>query len=290
MDGAARTSAAKLRVAPDAPPRLRMRDLTAMTGLDRQTIHFYIQAGLLPEGDKTGRNTALYDHGHVERIELIRKLQREKFLPLRAIRALLDGDEAAFEPSQRKLLLDVRAQLRAQGFRAPEAGASEELVLVEPLLRQHGLPRADFDELRDLGLIEVHRRRGALAIHERDVFRIEILGAIRAAGLTRELGFVGADLLLYEEAMQRLFERERELVLARVQHLDPAELARIFERVLPLVGDLLHRLHTARVEAFFDSLGADAPRPNSAPPPPNARRQTAKTKPNPNPRRRSHAQ
>ncbi|MFO0616002.1 MAG: MerR family transcriptional regulator [Polyangiaceae bacterium] len=279
MDGAGRAEGAGRG---EASPKLRMRDLTAMTGLDRQTIHFYIQAGLLPEGDKTGRNTALYDRGHVERIELIRRLQREKFLPLRAIRAVLDGDEAAFEPSQRKLLLDVKAQLRSQGFQAPESTAAEELLLVEPLLREHGLDRADFDELRELGLIEVHRRKGALAIRRRDAFRIEILGAIRTAGLTRELGFVGADLLLYEEAMQRLFERERELVLSRVQHLDPGELARIFERVLPLVGDLLHRLHTARVEAFFESLGADAK-------PAKARRST-RSKRSPDARRRSHAQ
>jgi DNA-binding transcriptional MerR regulator len=278
MDGAGRG---------DASPKLRMRDLTAMTGLDRQTIHFYIQAGLLPEGDKTGRNTALYDRGHVERIELIRQLQREKFLPLRAIRAVLDGDEAAFEPSQRKLLLDVKAQLRSQGFRAPESSDAEELLLVEPLLQRHGLPRADFEELRELGLLEVHQQKSALAIRQRDAFRIEILGAIRSAGLTRELGFVGADLLLYEEAMQRLFERERELVLSRVQHLDPAELARIFERVLPMVGELLHRLHTARVEAFFESLGADA-----GPAKPNAKatKRPARRVRNTPARRRSHAQ
>lgn len=279
------------RVGADAS-KLRMRDLTALTGLDRQTIHFYIQAGLLPEGDKTGRNTALYDRGHVERIALIRRLQREKFLPLRAIRAVLDGDEAAFEPSQRKLLLDVKAQLRSQGFRSTPTGAPEDLVPVEPLLAKHGLGRADFDEMKALGLIDVLRapsssksaRGGALSIRQRDAFRIEILGAIRAAGLTRDLGFVASDLLLYEEAMQRLFEQERELVLSRVQHLDPATLASIFERVLPLVGELLHRLHTARVEAFFESLGAAEPAP--AKPPVH----TAPLRRSPSPRRRSHAQ
>lgn len=281
----------------EAGDKLRMRDLTALTGLDRQTIHFYIQAGLLPEGDKTGRNTALYDRGHVERIALIRRLQKEKFLPLRAIRAVLDGDEAAFEPSQRKLLLDVKAQLRAQGFRSTPTGAPEDLVPVEPLLAKHGLGRADFEEMRELGLIDVVRAstskgRGATSIRRRDAFRIEILGAIRAAGLTRDLGFVASDLLLYEEAMQRLFEQERELVLRRVQHLDPADLARTFERVLPLVGELLHRLHTARVEAFFESLGAEAPstEPSTAAPSPKSPVRPAPARRTPSQRRRSHAQ
>ena len=36
----------------------RMKDLCDRTGLPRQVIHFYIQQGLLPEGQKTGRNMA----------------------------------------------------------------------------------------------------------------------------------------------------------------------------------------------------------------------------------------
>jgi DNA-binding transcriptional MerR regulator len=250
--------------------KLRMRDLTAMTGLDRQTIHFYMKAGLLPEGDKTGRNKALYDREHVERIELIRKLQKEQFLPLKAIRAVLDGDEAAFEPAQRRLLLDVKAMLRARGFGAVSLGAhgassaaeEAERIPVLKLLEQHGLPKVDFDEMVELGLLHVEKVRGAdgkavPSIRRRDAFRIELLGAIRQAGLTRELGFAAADLLIYEEAIERLFVRERELVMSRIQHLDPGVIARIFERTLPLVGELLHRLHTARAERFFESLGAD---------------------------------
>ena len=78
--------------APSIPssPTYRMRDLCALTGLSRQAIHFYIQQGLLPPGHKTGRNTAFYGPEHVERVNVIRRLQHELFLPLKAIRALLD--------------------------------------------------------------------------------------------------------------------------------------------------------------------------------------------------------
>ncbi|MFN8644674.1 MAG: MerR family transcriptional regulator [Candidatus Binatia bacterium] len=61
-----------------------MRDLTRATGLTRETIHFYIAQGLLPPGTKTGRNTAEYGREHLERLQRIRDLQAQHFLPLRA--------------------------------------------------------------------------------------------------------------------------------------------------------------------------------------------------------------
>src|SRR5688500_20290219 len=98
--------------APGARP-FRMRDLCEMTGLSRQAIHFYIQQGLVPEGRKTGRNMAWYGPEHVERLQLVRRLQEERFLPLKAIRALLDGETAPLDPAKRALLPDVGARLDA---------------------------------------------------------------------------------------------------------------------------------------------------------------------------------
>src|SRR4051812_29405876 len=95
----------------DAYP-FKMKDLCARTGLPRQAVHFYIQQGLVPEGHKTGRNMAYYGPEHVERLLLVRRLQHERFLPLKAIRALLDERDDAFSPAQRRLLEDVKQHLR----------------------------------------------------------------------------------------------------------------------------------------------------------------------------------
>ena len=73
--------------------RYKMKDLTEATGLERQAIHFYIQQGLLPPGLKTGRNMAWYGEAHLERLRLIQKLQQERFLPLKAIKAIFEGRE-----------------------------------------------------------------------------------------------------------------------------------------------------------------------------------------------------
>ena len=97
----------------------RMKDLSELTGLPRQVIHFYIQQGLVPEGHKTGRNMAYYSDEHVERIRLVRQLQEERFLPLKAIRAALRGEDDHFTPAQRTLLLEVKERL-AGTVAAPE--------------------------------------------------------------------------------------------------------------------------------------------------------------------------
>ena len=76
-----------------------------------QAIHFYIQQGLLPPGRKTGRNMAWYTEEHVERLHLIKKLQHERFLPLKAIKALFDGEDGVFSPRQHAFLAGVKERL-----------------------------------------------------------------------------------------------------------------------------------------------------------------------------------
>ena len=89
----------------------RMKDLCDLTGLGRQAIHFYIQRGLLPPGRKTGRNMAYYGEAHVKRLQLIKKLQHERFLPLKAIKAILDDQKGAFSESQEGFLAELKARL-----------------------------------------------------------------------------------------------------------------------------------------------------------------------------------
>ena len=54
-----------------------------------RTVHFYIQQGLLPPAEGAGR-AARYGPGHLARLRLIRRLQREH-LPLSEIRRQLDA-------------------------------------------------------------------------------------------------------------------------------------------------------------------------------------------------------
>jgi DNA-binding transcriptional MerR regulator len=160
-----RATTATRRESPALSWSYKMADLCRLTGMPRQAIHFYIREGLIPAGHKTGRNNARYGDVHVERIRIVRQLQNERFMPLKAIRAVLDGRDDAFTPEQRGFLVDVKRRLATT------------------LARPRG--KSDFDDLVRS-------------------WAFELLGEVRRAGFARELGFDARLLEIYERTVARL--------------------------------------------------------------------------------------
>jgi DNA-binding transcriptional MerR regulator len=231
-----------------------MKDLCELTGLPRQVIHFYIQQGLLPPGLKTGRNMAYYGPQHVERVQLIRQLQHERFLPLKAIKALLDGQEGAFSPEQRQQLLGVRERLSAVLAREEDRGPVPRALDAEALLARTGVPRADLERAIELGFVGAREEDGRLLVAADQAWMIEIWGRLRAAGFTPERGFRVDDLAIFEEVIGELFARESALFAERVRDLEPDEVASMIERALPIVHEFLARYHAMRVRHFFQTI------------------------------------
>jgi DNA-binding transcriptional MerR regulator len=225
---------------------LRMRDLVRESGLPRETIHFYRQQGLLPEPAKTGRNTALYTTEHLERLRRIRELQERQFLPLRAIRAVLDESaDEGFTPEQADLVRRVRATLagwaRAQQTPAvPVAGFVPDRV-----------SRDELEELIRTGLISVHDPGGAGNVSEDDAVILECWARFKEAGLGPAQGLAPSELLIYDEAMQRLVDREARLALRAGADSSPEELSKIVEIMGPVIGRLLAAMHRKQMRRFL---------------------------------------
>ncbi len=242
---------------------LRMKDLCERTGLDRQTIHFYIQQGLVPEGFKTGRNMAYYGDEHVERIELVRKLQRERFLPLKAIKALLEGRDEAFTPDQRALLVGVSGRLGdlRRELGDDDAGATVE---VGELLKAHHVSRAELREMEDLGLLSTVRQDGREVVRQADAWPVEIWGNLRATGFASDLGFTVADLGRIEELVSALFDYEVKLITPRLTSLPAERIADMVQKGLPLINEFLTRYHLTKVRNFLAAMGLEGePAPTS---------------------------
>lgn len=70
-----------------ADERVDLKTLCRLADVTPRTVHYYIQQGLLPSAGSPGPG-AKYEPGHVLRLRLIRRLQREH-LPLSEIRARL---------------------------------------------------------------------------------------------------------------------------------------------------------------------------------------------------------
>lgn len=234
----------------------RMKDLCERTGLLRQVIHFYIQQGLVPEGYKTGRNMAYYGDEHVERILLVRRLQHERFLPLRAIKALLNEQDEAFSPAQRQFVNEVKLRLsQSLGARA----ARPSTVRVDELVEKLGIEWKDVDELIDLGLVGSTEEplvdgRAVRVIARDDVWILETFAQFRALGFTEEVGFGARDVAIYAEAMSDLLVKETKLLAERLSKLPPDVAAQMVERAAPIIHSFLARYHDALMKNYLGTL------------------------------------
>ena len=72
---------------------LRIGQLAEQSGVSTATIKYYVNEGLLPKPVKTGKNMAYYSPSMIDKIKLIKKIQKEKFLPLEVIKRLIDAGE-----------------------------------------------------------------------------------------------------------------------------------------------------------------------------------------------------
>ena len=123
---------------PDDPYALT--DLARLADVTPRTIRYYVAQGLLPSPDGAGR-AARYSEGHLARLRLIRRLQRDH-LPLADIRARLEriGDD------------DVQAALDAahQPEEGPTpTGTDATLAFVRGLMARAGVSPRFYDPAPD---------------------------------------------------------------------------------------------------------------------------------------------
>lgn len=234
----------------------KMKDLCEMTGLPRQAIHFYIQQGLLPPGKKTGRNMAWYGPQHVERLRLVKKLQHERFLPLKAIKALLDGREEDYTTRQQAFLSDVKRELQTTLARGSDS--SRKMVDATELAALNDVEAHEVARLEELGVISaIVHADGKIQVAEDDLWIIENFGKMRAAGFTPELGFTVDDMGLYVEMLDRILERDAKMLSERLSDLPPVQAARMIERAVPVLHEFLVRYHASRVRDFFSTIDSN---------------------------------
>lgn len=72
---------------------LKIGQLAKITGISPSTIKYYVKEGLLPNPVKPNKTMAYYDKSCIEKIHLIKKFQKEKFLPLEIIKRMINLDK-----------------------------------------------------------------------------------------------------------------------------------------------------------------------------------------------------
>lgn len=70
---------------------MRISELSQQAGVSIPTIKYYIREGLVPRGELTASNQAVYSPSHVARLSLIRTLREVADLPIATISEVIDA-------------------------------------------------------------------------------------------------------------------------------------------------------------------------------------------------------
>ena len=183
---------------------LKMSELAERSGVSPATIKHYLREGLLPEPVRTSRNMAYYPPEFVDRLRLIKRLQEQRFMPLKAIRRVLEEEE----PERISALVDVEDRILERAVRAGETGR----VSRAEVRRRYDVPANVLERLAELGVLTPNPR----GYDAYDVQVIEAIARFRAGGYDERLGFTVYDTLRYREALAPLVAEEVRVLLDRL--------------------------------------------------------------------------
>ena len=182
---------------------LKMSELAEHSGVSAATIKHYLREGLLPEPLRTSRNMAYYPVDFVERIKLIKRLQEQRFMPLKLIKRMLEED-----PERLTAMIELEDRILDLAASGNDSGR---MSLAEAR-RRYDVPQAVLDRLAEIGVLTPSGR----GYEADDVKIIEAIGRFRAGGFDEALGFTVYDTLRYREALEPLVAEEVRVLLERL--------------------------------------------------------------------------
>jgi len=185
---------------------LKMSELAERSGVSSGTIKHYLREGLLGSDDdvlRTSRNMAYYPEEFVERIRLIKRLQEERFMPLRVIREVMSED-----PQRAARMIELEDRILERAIEAGETGRVSRARVRET----YDLPGNVLERLEELEVLTPSSR----GYDADDVAIIEAISRFRAGGYEQAIGFTVYDTLRYREALAPLVEEEVRVLLDRL--------------------------------------------------------------------------
>ena len=126
---------------------LKMSELAERSGVSAGTIKHYLREGLLGSDEgvvRTSRNMAYYPPEFVGRIQLIKRLQEERFMPLRVIREVIASD-----PDRAARLIELEDRILERAIEAGESGRVSRAKVRET----YELPQNVLDRLEEIAAL-----------------------------------------------------------------------------------------------------------------------------------------
>jgi DNA-binding transcriptional MerR regulator len=210
---------------------LRIGELAEASGVTVPTIKHYRREGLLPEPVKTSRNMAYYPPEFIDRIRLIKQLQEERYMPLKAIKSVLDEG-----PERARALVELEDRILDRALAGVRARSS-----ASEACERYGVPRDVLDRLEELDVLSPNSR----GYSPSEIRIIEAISRFRTGGYDEEIGFTVYDTLRYKRAMEELVREEIAIVMERLAgEVPPERVVAMLEAGSEPLQDLIAALHT----------------------------------------------
>ncbi len=211
---------------------LKIGELAERAGVSTGTIRHYLREGLLPEPVKTSRNMAYYPADYIERIALIKRLQEERFMPLRVIKGMLEE-----EPEKARAMIELEDRIIERAL----ANAQRAQVSAREIRERYAIPQNVLDRLAEIGVLTPGR--GGYGAD--DVQIIEAISRFRAGGYDEALGFTVYETLRYREALGPLVREEVRALLERLAgEVDLERALEIIEAGVEPLRELIGAIHS----------------------------------------------
>ena len=225
---------------------LKMSELAERSGVSAGTIKHYLREGLLPEPVKTSRNMAYYPPEFIERIRLIKRLQEQRFMPLRLIKGVIEED-----PDRARAMVELEDRILERAAAASERGRASRAEV----RRRYEIPTNVLDRLEELRVLTPNSR----GYDDDDVAIIEAISRFRAGGYDEQLGFTVYDTLRYREALEPLVAEEVRTLLDRlVGEVDADRAVEIISAGAEPLRELIGAMHSKLLIAELRRQRGDA--------------------------------
>jgi DNA-binding transcriptional MerR regulator len=217
---------------------LKMSELAERSGVSAGTIKHYLREGLLGSDEdvvRTSRNMAYYPEQFVDRVRLIKRLQEERFMPLRVIR-----DVMASDPERAARVIELQDRILELAAERDEEPPARRLSR-SAARATYDMPRNVLERLEQLEVLTPNVR----GYDRDDVAIIEAISRFRAGGYQEAIGFTVNDTLRYREALAPLVSEEVGVLLARLAgEVEVERAVEIISKGAEPLRDLIGAMHS----------------------------------------------
>jgi len=229
---------------------MKMRELEARTGLNRETIRVYLRHGLVPAPKRPLPNVADYDDSHIRAILAVRDLQRGSGLTLRQIKQTLAG-----QLGDRRI--EAGAFQNLEALVATRVGLDDRQISIASLLKAFPHTAKDAKALQSIGIVDIKHTAAGPCLSVTDARLVTIWGEMRTAGFTEETGFSPDVLAFYVEPAEYVAGREAAIFLERTEgKISADQAATMLQSALRVMLDFFGLL---RMKAFMRNIHRDSP-------------------------------